>query len=106
VLYGFFFMASYPIVETAVMESVHQSVRGRAFGFFITIGGVVGNLAHWVMGLWVGTLGTRASEPAAYYPIYGTLALFILISLVGLPILRRLREEEISLGKLTPAPAP
>lgn len=100
VLYGFFFMASYPIVETAVMESVHQSVRGRAFGFFITIGGVVGNLAHWLMGLWVERLGARAHSASAYYPIYGTLALFILLSLLGLPLMHRLRKEEMALGKL------
>lgn len=106
VTYGFFFMASYPIVESAVMESVHPSVRGRAFGFFITIGGVVGNLAHWLMGLWVQTLGPRANNPAAYYPIYTTLAAFILLSLLGLPILRHLREEEIAIGKLAPALAP
>lgn len=100
VTYGFFFMASYPIVETAVMESVHQSVRGRAFGFFITIGGVVGNLAHWLMGLWVEALGARANTPAAYYPIYGTLSLFIVLSLLGLPLLHRLRREEIAAGKI------
>lgn len=100
VLYGFFFMASYPIVETAVMESVHQSVRGRAFGFFITIGGVVGNLAHWLMGVWVERLGARAHNASAYYPIYGTLGFFILLSLLGLPLMHRLRKEEIALGKL------
>ncbi len=94
VLYGFFFMASYPIVETAVMESVHRSVRGRAFGFFITIGGVVGNLAHWFMGLWVEKLGPRASIPSAYYPIYGSLALLVVLSLLGLPLMHRLRQAE------------
>lgn len=100
IVYGFFFMASYPIVETAIMESVHQSVRGRAFGFFITIGGVVGNLAHWLMGLWVQQLGPRDSSASAYYPIYGTLAALILISLLGLPMLNHLRREEKALGKL------
>jgi MFS family permease len=100
VLYGFFFMASYPIVESAVMESVHKSVRGRAFGFFITIGGVVGNLAHWLMGLWVERLGPRANVVSAYYPIYGTLAVFILLSLLGLPLMNRLHKEETAMGKL------
>jgi MFS family permease len=100
VLYGFFFMASYPIVESAVMESVHKSVRGRAFGFFITIGGVVGNLAHWLMGLWVERLGPRANVTSAYYPIYGTLAAFILLSLLGLPLMNRLRNEEMTFAKL------
>jgi MFS family permease len=93
-------MASYPIVESAVMESVHKSVRGRAFGFFITIGGVVGNLAHWIMGVCVERLGARASVVSAYYPIYGTLAFFILVSLLGLPLMHRLRNEEMALGKL------
>ena len=93
-------MASYPIVETAVMESVHQSVRGRAFGFFITIGGVVGNLAHWLMGVVVERLGARANLASAYYPIYGTLAIFIVLSLLGLPLMHRLRREEMALGKL------
>jgi MFS family permease len=100
VLYGFFFMASYPIVESAVMESVHKSVRGRAFGFFITIGGVVGNLAHWLMGLWVEHLGPRANITSAYYPIYGMLAVFILLSLLGLPLMNRLRNEDMALGKI------
>jgi len=93
-------MASYPIVESAVMESVHKSVRGRAFGFFITIGGVVGNLAHWLMGVWVEHLGPRASIVSAYYPIYGALAVFILLSLLGLPLLHKLRREEMALGKI------
>jgi FSR family fosmidomycin resistance protein-like MFS transporter len=100
VLYGFFFMASYPIVESAVMESVHKSVRGRAFGFFITIGGVVGNLAHWLMGLWVERLGARAGVVSAYYPIYAALAVFILLSLFGLPLMHKLRKQEMALGKL------
>jgi len=100
VLYGFFFMASYPIVESAVMESVHRSVRGRAFGFFIAIGGVIGNLAHWLMGLWVERLGPRGEIAAAYYPIYATLAFLILLSLCGLPLMHRLHKEEMASGKL------
>jgi len=32
----------------------------------------VGNLAHWLMGLWVEQLGPRGGIAAAYYPIYGT----------------------------------
>jgi hypothetical protein len=57
------------------------------------------------MGLCVEHLGPRANDTAAYYPIYGTLSLFILLSLAGLPILRHIRREEIAVGKLTPAPA-
>ena len=40
-VYGFFFMATYPMIEAALMESVPDAVRGRVFGFFITIGGLL-----------------------------------------------------------------
>src|SRR4051812_22813322 len=60
--YGFFFMASYPMVEGALMASLPHHVRGRVFGFFITIGGIVGNLAHWIMGAYVKHLGEAAAR--------------------------------------------
>src|SRR5437762_1931186 len=93
-LYGFFFMASYPMVEAALMESVPDAVRGRAFGFFITLAGVVGNLSHWLAGNWVKGLGADAHSPAAYYPLYGRLALLLLLSLLGLPCLHAIRKRE------------
>lgn len=93
-IYGFFFMASYPMVEAALMEAVHDSVRGRVFGLFITIGGLVGNLAHWLAGSWVNHLGDRSRDAAAYYPMYSLLALFILVSFIGLPFLHAIRRRE------------
>ncbi|MBM3836555.1 MAG: MFS transporter [Verrucomicrobia bacterium] len=94
-LYGFFFLAGYPIIEAALMESVHDSVRGRVFGAFITIGGTVGNLAHWAVGAWVKRFGAEASDPVAYYPLYTLLALLVVFSLAGLPCLRAIRKREI-----------
>src|SRR5207237_686478 len=43
IVYGFFFMSSYPMTEAALMESVPDAVRGRVFGLFITVGGLLGN---------------------------------------------------------------
>jgi len=94
-LYGFFFMASYPMVEAALMHSVHDSVRGRVFGLFITIGGIVGNLAHWLAGEWVKKLGPKSQIPESYYSAYALLALFVLGSLIGLPCLHALRKREV-----------
>jgi MFS transporter, FSR family, fosmidomycin resistance protein len=91
-VYGFFFMASYPMVEAALMESVHDSVRGRVFGFFITVGGLVGNLSHWLIGEAVRRLGPEAHNPASYFGIYATLGVFVLISLAGLAALHRLHH--------------
>ena len=92
--YGFFFMASYPITEAALMETVHDSVRGRVFGLFITIGGLVGNLSHWLVGSWVQGLGAGAFSPASYFPLYATLALMVVASLAGLPCLHAIRRQE------------
>ena len=93
-IYGFFFMANYPIIEAALMESVPDAVRGRVFGLFITIGGLLGNLAHWIMGRWVESLGPAANLVSRYRSIYSLLALIALASLLGLPCLQRIRKRE------------
>ncbi len=105
-IYGFFFMASYPIVEAALMESVPAAVRGRVFGLWITIGGLVGNLAHWLNGRWVEALGAKAADVESYYGIYAGLAGLIVISLVGLPCLKAIRQREqlVETTSITPSP--
>lgn len=97
--YGFFFMATYPIVEAALMESVPNAVRGRVFGLFITIGGLLGNLSHWIDGRWVESFGARIHEHGPYYKLYSTLAVLLLGSLIGLPCLRAIRRREAALAK-------
>lgn len=92
--YGFFFMASYPMVEAAVMLAVHDRVRGRAFGLWITIGGLIGNLSHWLVGHWVEGFGARATSVSAYYVLYAGLAVSLIVSLVGLPFLDKVRRCE------------
>jgi hypothetical protein len=96
--YGFFFMASYPMVEAAVMLAVHDSVRGRAFGLWITIGGLLGNLSHWLVGDWVARLGDRAADAANYSVLYHGLAAALVVSLVGLLLLERMRHLEHGAG--------
>jgi MFS family permease len=93
-IYGFFFLANYPIVEAALMESVPDAVRGRVFGLFITVGGLVGNLSHWMVGNWVRGLGENARSPSHYYPIYGLLSLLVLLAMTGLPCLHAIRKRE------------
>jgi MFS family permease len=103
--YGFFFMASYPMVEAAVMLAVHDSVRGRAFGLWITIGGLLGNLSHWLVGRWVDGFGVRATDAATYYGLYAGLAAALLVSLIGLPLLGRIRQREFH-AEPNPPPGP
>jgi FSR family fosmidomycin resistance protein-like MFS transporter len=104
-LYGFFFMASYPMIEAALMESVPDAVRGRIYGFFITVGGLIGNLSHWQIGDRVEAMGDVAHQAVDYVPIYTTLALLILVSLAGLPCLHAIRKRESALATTLPAHA-
>ena len=93
-VYGFFFMSSYPMVEAALMDSVPDPVRGRVFGLFITVGGIAGNMAHWAVGSWVEQLGANAALSASYHPLYGGLSVLVLLSLAGLPCLHAIRKRE------------
>jgi MFS family permease len=93
-LFGFFFLSNYPMVEAMLMESVPDVVRGRVFGLFITIGGLLGNLAHWVVGDAVKRLGARAASIEAYFPLYLGMAAFVVVSLLGLVGLHALRKRE------------
>jgi MFS family permease len=94
--YGFFFMATYPMVEGALMNSVPHQVRGRIFGLFITIGGILGNLAHWASGAYVKELGAAATDPRSYYGAYAMLAAFLALASLGLPCLKALRRGEVA----------
>jgi len=92
--YGFFFMSSYPMVEAELMQSVPDSVRGRVFGLFITLGGLVGNLSHWIAGAQVKRMGDAASTVSSYYGLYAALAGLALASLAGLVCLHAIRKRE------------
>ncbi|MGZ8898553.1 MAG: MFS transporter [Limisphaerales bacterium] len=105
-VYGFFFMASYPMVEGALMGSVPHHIRGRVFGLFITIGGILGNLAHWAMGAFVRKLGLAGAQVESYYAMYWLLAGFLGLSLLGLPCLRALRNREVAAGAPIPGMLP
>jgi len=63
VIYGFFFLSSYPMSEAALMEAVPDAVRGRVFGLFITVSGLIGNLSHWIVGVLVKGIGAAAYSP-------------------------------------------
>lgn len=93
-VYGFFFMASYPTVEAALMESVPDAVRGRVFGLFITVGGLIGNLSHWLVGDAVKRMGDGAHASASYFTLYAVLSGLIVLSLAGLPCLHAIRKRE------------
>lgn len=93
-LYGFLFVASFPMVQAALMDSVADEVRGRVFGLFLTVGGLAGNLAHWAVGHWVEHLGEHAQAVGSYQPLYAWLSGLVLLSLAGLPFLSAIRKRE------------
>ena len=92
--YGFFFMSNYPMVEAELMQSVPDAVRGRVFGLFITVGGLVGNLSHWIAGAQVKRMGDAAQATSSYFWLYNSLAALALVSLAGLACLHAIRKRE------------
>ncbi len=92
--YGFFFLASYPMVEALLMESVPDAVRGRIYGMFITVGGLVGQISHWLVGRQVKQMGDAAHAVESYFPIYSVIAGLLLLTLLGLPCLHAIRKRE------------
>jgi MFS family permease len=70
------------------MESVPDRVRGRVFGVFVMVGGLIGSIGPWAMGRVSMGLGAQVADPAAYRPVYILLGVLILSSLVGLALLK------------------
>ena len=83
-----------PMVEAGLMEAVPDAIRGRVFGFWITIGGLIGNLSHWLVGRWVEALGPKADGPPGYFGLYGGISLLLLLAIAGLPCLHAIRKRE------------
>lgn len=91
IVYGFFFLAGYPIVESALMESVPVHVRGKVFGLFISVSGVIASTSHWVIGDWTHAL--KSHQASAFVPLFTTLALLIILSLGGAFLLNAVRKS-------------
>jgi MFS family permease len=92
--FGFFFLASFPIIEAALMQSVPDAVRGRVFGVYVMLTGLVGALAPWVAGVEVKHLGDLARDGHNYFVLYGALGGLGLLALAGLPCLHAIRKRE------------
>ena len=90
--FGFFLMATYPVIEAAIMEAVPNEIRSRFFGLFITIAGLLGNLSHWYVGRRVDALGEAAWKPQSYSSLYLGLGLLMLVTPFSLIVVRKLPE--------------
>ena len=86
--YGFFFMASFPMLEAAIMGLVPDAVRGRVVGIFVMIGGTISSFSHWSVGTWLRS--ANPADPSRYFQAFTFLAVFIMIAVSVLPCLRLL----------------
>lgn len=93
-VFGFFLLASFPMTEAALMQSVPDAVRGRVFGFYVMITGFMGGLAPWIMGLQVKHMEGAAHEVGNYFGIYAGVGVVGFLALAGLPCLHAIRRRE------------
>lgn len=89
----FFLLASFPVMEAALAESVPDRLRGRVLGLFITVGGVIGAAAPVVVGLLADGLGDQTTRQPAYRGAFALLGVCVALSSVGLLVLRAFRRR-------------
>ncbi|MEA2735962.1 MAG: hypothetical protein QOE14_2413, partial [Humisphaera sp.] len=75
-----FQLGSYALSDAGMLERVAPQVRGRVVGLFLTIAGTCSSTAPFVMGFWTDRLGERATQPAAYIPIFATLGVLMILA--------------------------
>lgn len=93
-VYGFFFLAAFPTIEAALMQSVPDAVRGRVFGIYVMITGTVGAFAPWILGLCMKSITGAVHEEHSYYGLYTLSGVLGLLALAGLPCLHAIRKRE------------
>lgn len=94
IAFGFCFLASFPMIEAAFMQSVPDAVRGRVFGFYVMVTGFIGALAPWVVGIQIKRLGAAAANVPGYFALYAATGGLGLLALAGLPCLHAIRKRE------------
>jgi MFS family permease len=75
-------LASYAVSDSATLERVVPSVRGRVVGLFLLIAGTFGALGPWAMGAWTDRLAA-ADLQSSYFLPFALLGACMLISAVG-----------------------
>jgi hypothetical protein len=89
-----FQLGSYALSDAAMLERVSPEVRGRVVGIFLSIAGTFSSTSPFVMGWWTDRLGTRAHEPLAYVPLFGTLGLMMVVATASTWFIARLGRPQ------------
>jgi MFS family permease len=83
-------LGSYAVSDAAMLERVPGNLRGRVVGVFLTLAGTAAACGPWVMGFWTDLLGPRASQPAAYGPVFAVTGAIMCIAMISAPIIAQL----------------
>lgn len=89
-VFQMFQLGSYAVSDAAVLERIAPDVRGRVVGLFLLCAGTFASSSPWIVGAWTYALGSRAGEPLAYLPIFGTLGVMMVIASFSTPLIARL----------------
>jgi MFS family permease len=91
-LFQTFQLSSYAMSDAAMLERVPAEIRGRVVGLFLVLAGTFAAGSPFVVGYWTDLLRARADQPAAYAPIFGTLAGMMALSALATPLIAKLGQ--------------
>lgn len=94
VAHGVCVLAGYPILESAIAETVPARLRGRAAAVLLAVVGLPGAFAAKLVGGWVDRLGSAAVLPReGFVGLYAALSGLLLVSLLAAVALRGVRRR-------------
>jgi MFS family permease len=84
-------LASYAVSDSATLERVRPSVRGRVVGLFLLIAGTFGATGPWAMGAWTDRLAA-AHVQSSYFLPFALLGFCMVIAAVAPKLIARLGQ--------------
>jgi MFS family permease len=84
-------LASYAVSDSATLERVQPSIRGRVVGLFLLIAGTFGATGPWAMGAWTDRL-SAAHVQSSYFLPFALLGLCMMIAAIAPKLIARLGQ--------------
>ena len=100
-----FHLGSYAISEVSVVERIAPMMRGRLLGVYLTIAGMFGATAPWIIGYAADVMGDRAGQASSYVPLFTLLGGLMMCAALGVRLVPALVHRPAATVEAIPAAA-